>query len=150
MRKLLILFLYTATHLVVGCSAENVPFVHRLEIRQGNIVTQDMVARLEPGMSKQQVSHVMGTPLVVDPFRPDEWVYVYRLKNEDENVQRTVRLTFQEDRLARVSGDVQPASGDASDPGTRPSAGVTVPLEEPEEPGWWERLKRAVGLGSEG
>ena len=108
-----------------------------------------MLNRLEPGMSKQQVSLVMGTPLVVDPFHPDQWVYLYRLRKGGEAVEeRRIELQFQNDRLQRVTGDVKPAAG-APAPAPAPAAAVTVPLEPPREPGLWERIKRSVGLGEE-
>ena len=146
MRKLLIPVLYAATQIVAACSAEHIPFVYRLEVGQGNIVTQDMLVRLEPGMTRQQVTHVMGTPLVVDPFRPDEWVYYYSLRSEDKDERRMVRLVFQGDRLSQVTGDVQPASGETRAEPPSPAL-VPVPLEEAAEPGFWEKVKRAVGLG---
>lgn len=149
MRKAFIIGLLAAAQLGAGCSSEQVPFVYRIDIPQGNVVTQEMLNRLEPGMSKQQVSLVMGTPLVVDPFHPDQWVYLYRLRKGGEAVEeRRIELQFQNDRLQRVTGDVKPAAG-APAPAPAPAAAVTVPLEPPREPGLWERIKRSVGLGEE-
>lgn len=143
MRKVLIPVLLTATCLAAGCN-----FPYRIDVAQGNIVTQDMVARLEPGMSKQQVTYVMGTPLLVDVFRPDEWVYHYSLRHgSGEHEQRRIILVFEGDRLARVTGDVQSAPRDESAPLVGSEA-VSVPIEQAEEgPGFWERVKRSVGLG---
>ena len=149
MRKAFILGVLATTLLGAGCSSDQVPFVYRIDIPQGNVVTQEMLNRLEPGMSKQQVSLVMGTPLVVDPFHPDQWVYLYRLRKGGEAVEeRRIELQFQNDRLQRVTGDVKPAAG-APAPAPAPAAAVTVPLEPPREPGLWERITRSVGLGEE-
>ncbi len=149
MRKAFILGVLATALLGAGCSSDQVPFVYRIDIPQGNVVTQEMLNRLEPGMSKQQVSLVMGTPLVVDPFHPDQWVYLYRLRKGGEAVEeRRIELQFQNDRLQRVTGDVKPAAG-APAPAPAPAAAVTVPLEPPREPGLWERIKRSVGLGEE-
>lgn len=149
MRKAFIIGLLAATQLGTGCSRDQVPFVYRIDIPQGNIVTQEMVNRLEPGMNKQQVSLVMGTPLVVDPFHPDQWVYLYRLKKGGEAVEeRHIELHFQDDRLQQITGDVKPAAG-LHTPTRTPSSTVVVPLEPPREPGLWERIKRSVGLGKE-
>ena len=149
MRKAFILGVLATTLLGAGCSSDQVPFVYRIDIPQGTVVTQEMLNRLEPGMSKQQVSLVMGTPLVVDPFHPDQWVYLYRLRKGGEAVEeRRIELQFQNDRLQRVTGDVKPAAG-APAPAPAPAAAVTVPLEPPREPGLWERIKRSVGLGEE-
>ena len=150
MRKVLILGVLAATQLGGGCSGSHVPFVYRIDVPQGNVVTQDMLNRLEPGMSKQQVSLVMGTPLIVDPFHPDQWVYAYRLSRGGEAIEeRRIELSFKDDRLQQVSGDVKPAGGASAAAAPPPSGPVTVPLESVEEPGLWERMKRAVGLGDD-
>ena len=65
---------------LVGCNSigsMDFPGVYKIAIPQGNIITQDMVDQLRPGMSKRQVIFVMGTPLVRDPFFQDRWDYVY-------------------------------------------------------------------------
>lgn len=149
MRKVLILGVLAATQLGSGCSGSHVPFVYRIDVPQGNVVTQDMLNRLEPGMSKQQVSLVMGTPLIVDPFHPDQWLYVYRLSRGGEEIEeRRVELYFKDDRLQRVAGDVKPAA--SATPAAPAAAGaVTVPLDPAEEPGLWDRIKRSVGLGDD-
>lgn len=143
MRKVLIPVLVTATCLAGGCN-----FPYRIDVPQGNIVTQDMVARLEPGMSKQQVTYVMGTPLLVDVFHPDEWVYLYSLKHgSGEHEQRRIILAFEGDRLARVTGDVASVPRDEAAPPAGSEA-VSVPTEQAGEgPGLWQRVKRSVGLG---
>jgi outer membrane protein assembly factor BamE len=93
-----------------GC--QHVPMLpglttHRIEIQQGNVVTQDMIAKLKPGMTRQQVRFVMGTPPIVDPFRSDRWDYVYYLKKGDEIIQhRRLVLLFDGEVLKRVEGDV--------------------------------------------
>lgn len=149
MRKVLILGVLAATQLGSGCSGSHVPFVYRIDVPQGNVVTQDMLNRLEPGMSKQQVSLVMGTPLIVDPFHPDQWLYVYRLSRGGEEIEeRRVELYFKDDRLQRVAGDVKPAAS-ATPAAPAPAGAVTVPLDPAEEPGLWDRIKRSVGLGDD-
>ena len=50
---------------------------YKIEIQQGNFVSQDMVSQLKPGMTKEQVRFVLGTPLVTDIFHPDRWDYLY-------------------------------------------------------------------------
>ena len=50
---------------------------YRIDIQQGNFVSQEMVAQLKPGMSKDQVRFVLGTPLLADIFHGDRWDYVY-------------------------------------------------------------------------
>ncbi len=97
--------------LLAGCSS--VPDVtsylspHRIDVRQGNYVTQDMVARLKPGMSRDQVRFALGTPLVTDVFHADRWDYVYRFQpGRGEPQLRRLVVFFEEGKLVRVAGDV--------------------------------------------
>jgi outer membrane protein assembly factor BamE len=145
-RKLLIPLALAATQLLWGCSG----LPYRIDVAQGNIVTQEMLNRLQPGMSKQQVTDVMGSPMLVDPFHPQVWIYLYRLRPGDgEAEQRQVVLNFSDDRLTRVTGDVRTAPREA-DSGSRASQNVVVPLEQADtEPSLWERFKRGIGLGDE-
>jgi outer membrane protein assembly factor BamE len=114
---------FTPTLLVLalllgGCSS--VPMLpglsaYRMDIQQGNYVTQDMVAKLKPGMSKAQVRFALGTPLIVDPFHVDRWDYVYVLQKRGKVVEhRRLVVLFENEKLLRLEGDVTPAARDAS------------------------------------
>ncbi len=87
---------------------------HRIEIQQGNFVTQEMVAQLKPGMSKDQVKFILGTPLITDVFHADRWDYVFtRVRANSRDVEkRRIAVYFEDGKLKRVDGDVV-ASGDA-------------------------------------
>lgn len=81
---------------------------HKIPIQQGNVVTQEMLAKLKPGMTPNQVRFVLGSPLVVDPFRNDRWDYVYRLETGGKAVeQRRVTAIFENGVLKGIEGDVQ-------------------------------------------
>ena len=99
-----------AAGLVSGCSVDTLTGrinPYRIDVRQGNFVDQDMLAQLKPGMSRDQVRFVLGTPLVVDPFRHDRWDYVYLYKpGRGEPEQRTVSVYFRNEVLDRVVSDV--------------------------------------------
>lgn len=84
---------------------------YRMEIQQGNFVSQEMVSQLKPGMSKDQVRFVMGTPLITDSFHADRWDYVFRRQkaNSTELEQRTLAVFFEDGKLKRVDGDITPA-----------------------------------------
>jgi outer membrane protein assembly factor BamE len=84
--------------------------VHRMDVQQGNVVTQEMVSKLQKGMSREQVRFALGTPLITDPFHPNRWDYVYRFSRRGRlEEQRLLTVVFENDRLARVEGDVVPA-----------------------------------------
>lgn len=80
---------------------------YKIDIQQGNHVTQEMVGKLKPGMTRAQVRFILGTPLVVDPFRNDRWDYVYLYNKAGEiTEQRRISVIFDGDKLKRVDGDV--------------------------------------------
>ena len=99
---------------VAACSWVPSISAHRMEIQQGNFVSQEMVAQLKPGMSKDQVRFILGTPLIADVFHADRWDYVFtRMRsNSRELERRRIAVYFEDGKLKRVDGDVV-ASGNA-------------------------------------
>ena len=83
---------------------------YTMDIQQGNVITQEMLSKLKPGMTPAQVRFILGTPLVVDAFHKDRWDYVYRYsKGGTVQEQRRIVVVFQDEKLARIEGDVIPA-----------------------------------------
>jgi outer membrane protein assembly factor BamE len=79
----------------------------RMEIQQGNFVSQEMVSQLKPGMSKDQVRSILGTPLLTDIFHAERWDYVYWLEDAaGKREQRKLAVYFQDGKLDRLDGDV--------------------------------------------
>lgn len=92
-----------------ACGPLQFPGVYRIAITQGNIVTQDMIDQLRPGMTKRQVIFVMGSPMVRDPFHQDRWDYVYNFQpGGGQRVGERVTVFFEDDLLIRIAGDFQP------------------------------------------
>ena len=111
--------LIVAVSLLAGCASSGfslpkIPGIeaHRMEIQQGNYVTQEMIAKLQPGMTRDQVRFVLGTPLVADAFHADRWDYMFRRQraNSKEIEQRRIVIFFDDGRLSRIQGDVTPAA----------------------------------------
>ena len=85
--------------------------VYKLDINQGNYITQDMVEKLKEGQTKQQVRQILGTPLVVSAFRDTRWDYVYEYTRQGKRIeQRKFFVYFNDDKLARWEGDELPVS----------------------------------------
>ncbi len=85
---------------------------HKVEIRQGNLISPEMRARIKVGMTQQQVKAVLGTPMVSDPFHPNRWDYVYRFTQEGELVEsHHLILYFDKDSVSRIVDD-SPASSE--------------------------------------
>jgi outer membrane protein assembly factor BamE len=76
---------------------------YKLEIRQGNLITQDMRAKLKLGMTQGQVKAALGAPLVNDPYHANRWDYLYRLEQRGELVEnQRLTLYFEKGALARI------------------------------------------------
>lgn len=123
--------------------------VYRIDVMQGNIVTPDMLAALQPGMSRERVRVVMGTPMLADPFHPDRWDYLYSERSGYQlREQRVISVHFADDRLDHVAGDVLPSPGSRYRQllaaNTRTT--INVPPGPPPPRGLLERVGRRVGL----
>ncbi|MDD5176736.1 MAG: outer membrane protein assembly factor BamE [Sterolibacterium sp.] len=96
---------------------------YRIDVRQGNFVTQEMVAQLKLGQSREQVRFILGTALLTDPFHADRWDYLYRFQpGHGEAQQRHLTVYFSDNKLARLDGDIvsnPPAASPAAQPESR-------------------------------
>ena len=101
--------------LLASCSGMSMPKLalltpHKIDIRQGNLITPEMREKLKVGMTRLQVRAALGTPLVSDPFHANQWDYVYRLEQSGKLVeQQRLTLYFENDRLARIDDSNMPA-----------------------------------------
>jgi len=110
--------LLSAALLAGGCASTQSlmsPFtslaVYKIDINQGNYLSQDMVDRLKVGMTRQQVKQTLGTPLVTSAFRDNRWDYVYEYARQGKvREHRQFTVYFAEDKLARWEGDEMPQS----------------------------------------
>ncbi|WP_291990510.1 outer membrane protein assembly factor BamE [Candidatus Accumulibacter sp. ACC007] len=154
-----------ATTVLVLCAlsaCSEVPRIiseYRIDVQQGNVLTQEMVSQLRPGLTKDQVRFILGTPVLVDMFHANRWDYFYWLKKGNSTKAETRRFAvfFDDDgKLARVAGDVAPAEpGDGAAPpenrireidlGSLPTDG-SVAVPPPDEPGFFGKMLNSVGL----
>eukprot|EP01037_Dinobryon_pediforme_P018995 gene18995-19340_t len=78
---------------------------YRVDIQQGNFVSKEMVAQLRPGMTKDQVRFVLGTPLLTDLFHSSRWEYEFSLRKRDGDlVTSRVSVFFKDNLLDRFEG----------------------------------------------
>jgi outer membrane protein assembly factor BamE len=156
MRKLLILVGSIATLFLAACSRDPIvnrlPFVYRINIQQGNVITQEMVDQLRVGMNKRQVQFILGAPLLTDPFHAQRWDYVYLFEPGSDHKlkasEQRLTLIFADDKVASISGTMQPNPQPDSVPPNRQMT-VVVPPQERESAGILTRLWRWMGFGSD-
>ncbi|MBS7662044.1 outer membrane protein assembly factor BamE [Pseudomonas lalucatii] len=97
----------TGLFALAGCSF---PGVYKIDIQQGNVVTQDMIDQLRPGMTRRQVRFIMGNPLLTDTFHANRWDYLYSIQpGGGQRLQERVSLVFDgSDQLVGLAGDFLP------------------------------------------
>jgi outer membrane protein assembly factor BamE len=116
------------------------PLVYRIDVQQGNVVDQEMINKLQPGMDKKQVKFIMGTPLITDPFHSDRWDYVYSMEpGKSERQQRRVTLYFKSEKLAYIDGDIKVTAFPSIETDKNKDRVVDVPLKESKE-GFFSRM----------
>lgn len=83
---------------------------YKVEVVQGNFVSREQVQALQPGMSRQQVREILGTPLMTSVFHGDRWEYVFTIKRQGVEAQnRKLTVFFDNDRFVRAEGDEMPS-----------------------------------------
>ena len=83
--------------------------VYKQTIPQGNLLEQEQVNLLQPGMSKRQVALILGTPAVQSPFHQDRWDYIYSYQADGQPTQvKNLTLAFNDSQLVRIEGDFKP------------------------------------------
>ena len=143
---------------LAGCSWVPRPISeYKIDIQQGNVLTQEMVSQLKPGLTKDQVRFILGTPILMDMLHANRWDYVYRLqKGSTGEVEMRKFSTFFDasDKLVRVTGDVTAlqAADISAEPANRmreinlgsvPEGTVAPPIEDK---GFFGKLLETIGL----
>ena len=150
--------------ILAGCSTSTItsiaPEPYKIEIQQGNVITQDMVAKLKPGMTRSQARYVLGSPPITDMFHANRWDYVYRTGRAGKlSEERKLTLFFENDLLVRVGGDVAAltAADKAEAQETAASKGLreivlekadpnAPPAPPPEQKGFFGRMLEGMGF----
>ncbi len=149
MRNIITLVLIVTSLFLSACSwvpdlsYVGLPRVHKVDIPQGNIVEQDQINQLRPGMTKAQVKFLMGTPMLDDSFHADRWDYLYRFTpGYGDIITKQATLYFNGDgKLVSIQGTFRP--GDKAEKVHTTTNIVVVPLEDyidydKEDRGFWQ------------
>jgi len=109
--------------------------VYRIDVQQGNYVTEDAVSKVKTGMTKAEVRSVLGTPLLIDAFHANQWDYYFsnvRGRKADETKRFTV--TFENDKVVSFAGTYQPRAAPPVLPGAVPQATIRDSSTAPAAP----------------
>lgn len=146
------LLIYTFSLLLLsisGCNKDKIPGVYRIDIHQGNDVTQEMLNQLEHGMTKSQVAYVMGTPLLIDTFNPDRWDYIYTYQpGNGDREQRRITVFFKDEKLNRLDGNTRVVAREELPEVVRTDKNVVVPLTK-RNTGLIDDIKDTLGMADE-
>jgi outer membrane protein assembly factor BamE len=160
MRRSRLLLVAASSALIAACSYKP-GFIneYKIDVQQGNVLSQEMVAQLKPGQTRDQVRFILGTPLVADIFHQQRWDYVYRyLNGQTRNVDsRKLTVFFDaEGKLQRVEGDIAAANVDELsaplnksrlvDLGSLSGEAADTPLPPREQPSLYRRIMDMLGF----
>lgn len=143
-------FLFALALALAACSWAPSWGVYKIDVNQGNYLTQDMVEKLKAGQTRSQVKAVLGTPLVADAYHADRWDYVYEFRRQGKLVtHRAFAVYFADDKLTRWEGEEQPISpailNRQAQAGEKSAQlAEATPTATPEERGFFGRLWDAL------
>jgi len=148
MKKLLIINTCIAS-LSLGACAQHL--VHKIDIQQGNVITQDELNQLKPGMTRRQVQYILGSPMIADVFHQDRWDYLYLLQpGYGEPSREHVTLYFDADLLRRIEGSMHPQDVSAAAAEQPRQVTLDVPPHERVPPGLLSRFWNWITFRGQG
>lgn len=104
--------------LTAGCSSldhasnrvASIVTPYQVEVVQGNFVSQEQAAALQPGMTREQVRMILGTPLVSSLFHADRWDYVFTIRRKGITQEpKHLAVFFKNGVFERSEGDALPS-----------------------------------------
>ena len=108
-------FVILSLLVLASCTTLRFPGVHRINVQQGNVISQSMIDRLKPGMTKSQVRFVLGNPVIDDSLDENRWDYVYTVQVAGGETQRqALILFFLDNKLSYFESDLLPTENEES------------------------------------
>ena len=133
---------------LMSCSTilNNLPGVYSLEIQQGNIITQAMIDQLRPGMSKRQVTYIMGSSMLDNFFHKNRWDFLYSAHpTGGEKIQQQISLFFENDQIVGIQGDFRPSTTPI--PLISNETTVEIPKRDLDKT-LWEKITSFLGISN--
>jgi outer membrane protein assembly factor BamE len=101
MQKLTALVL---TLLIAGCAF---PGVYKINVQQGNILTDEELTSLSEGMSRSQVRSVLGTPLMINPVDLSREYYIYTFQRSGGEIkEQRVIVYYDNDQFSHYEAQL--------------------------------------------
>ena len=91
MQKLTALIL---TLIMTGCVF---PGVYKINVQQGNTVTDEELTALTAGMPRSQVHALMGTPLMLNPVDTSREYYIYTFQRSGGDIEEQRIIVYYND-----------------------------------------------------
>lgn len=108
-RQACLTFFVVTSLMLTGCSVFS---VHRIDVRQGNALKQRDVEQLEIGMNPEQVTYLLGNPMIDDSYHTDRWDYVYYYDpGYGQTEQRRLTVFFENGQVVRIESPQAAAEG---------------------------------------
>ncbi|CAH9018938.1 outer membrane protein assembly factor BamE [Candidatus Nitrosacidococcus sp. I8] len=151
MYKLYIFILIYSSLTLAACSVtKHIPKVYKINVQQGNVVDQEMIEKLKPGMTKQQVKFVLGTPTIIDSFESNRWYYIYSYKpGRGDREQHTIAVWFKNELLSYITGNVK-INPELADKGLQIEQVESVTVPPRQEPkGFLSKAKHLLHMGKD-
>ncbi len=83
---------------------------YRVDVVQGNVITQEVMAQIQPGLGRMQVREILGSPMLTDIFHQDRWDYVFSIRRQGvADQQRRVSVFFKNDAVDRFDTEPLPS-----------------------------------------
>ena len=79
------------------------PKAYKTPIQQGVLLESDNLSKLVPGLSKEQVKFLLGTPTIVDIFHDNRWDYIFYKRNEAGFTDpKRITIIFKNEKVGEI------------------------------------------------
>ncbi len=98
---LLLFFLF-----VVAACETWLPDPHRPDYTLGNVIKRDALEQIQLGMTQSEITPILGSPMLTDPFHANRWDYVYRYlprgRTNEAQIESRLTLFFEGEVLVKI------------------------------------------------
>ena len=103
--------LFTASLILILLTCCSIPRIYEVIISQGNLIDEEMMTKLEVGMTESQVKYVLGSPLITDTFTPDRWDYYTSVTQGNRKYSESKLTLYFEDKKLTNWNKEEPLDG---------------------------------------